>query len=63
MTVLDTEQPDPATFVPVTYDYRRLADEMNREQLPEEFIETIVTGWWTTCLEILPAKERKKGRY
>lgn len=50
-------------FVPVQYDHRRLADEMRREQLPEEFLETILTGWWTTCLEILPAKERKRGRW
>lgn len=50
-------------FVPVTYDFRRLADEMNREQLPEEFIETVVSGWWTTCLEVLPSRERRKGRY
>lgn len=50
-------------FVPVEYDYRRLAEEMRREHLPEEFRQTILTGWWTTCLEILPAKERKRGRY
>ena len=32
-----------------------LADEMRGEKLPAEFIETIETGWWTTCLEVLPA--------
>jgi hypothetical protein len=26
-------------------------------------VETILTGWWTTCLEILPAKERSLGRH
>jgi hypothetical protein len=36
---------------------------MRDEQLPEEFVATILTGWWTTCLEILPAKERALGRY
>jgi hypothetical protein len=36
---------------------------MDGEKLPVEFIETIRTGWWTTCLEILPAKERERGRY
>ncbi len=50
-------------FLPVEYDYRRLAREMGEEKLPEEFVETILTGWWTTCLEVLPGKERKRGRY
>lgn len=51
------------SFLPVHYDYRRLAREMREENIPEEFIETIETGWWTTCLEILPAKERKIGTH
>ncbi|MFB6356358.1 MAG: metallophosphoesterase, partial [bacterium] len=50
-------------FLPVEYDHHRLAREMEAEGLPEEFIETIETGWWTTCLEILPAKERARGKY
>lgn len=50
-------------FVPVVYDHERLAAEMREERLPEEFVETILTGWWTTCLEVLPAKERRRGRY
>jgi len=50
-------------FVPVPYDHEALADEMREERLPEEFIETIRTGWWTTCLEVLPGKERARGRY
>ncbi|MCG8583762.1 MAG: metallophosphatase family protein [Pirellulales bacterium] len=50
-------------FVPVEYDYQRLAADMSREGLPEEFQETILTGWWTTCLEVLPAKERKRGKF
>ncbi len=49
--------------VAVDYDHRRLAAEMREEGLPEEFVETILSGWWTTCLEILPAKERSRGRY
>jgi len=52
-----------AQFVPVTYDHRALAAEMRAEGLPEEFIETVHTGWWTTCLEILPGKERRRGKY
>ena len=51
------------TFVPVEYDHECLAREMASEGLPSEFRETILTGWWTTCLEILPAKERKCGRF
>lgn len=50
-------------FVALEYDYRRLANEMKEEGLPQEFIETILTGWWTTCLEILPAKERMRGKF
>src|SRR5262245_43047558 len=47
----------------VAYDHRRLAREMEEERIPKEFVETILTGWWTTCLEILPAKERAEGRF
>ena len=50
-------------FVPVVYDHHALAADMQREKLPEEFIETILTGWWTTCLEILPHKERAAGKF
>ena len=48
-------------FVPVEYNIRQLVHEMRQEQLPSEFIETILSGWWTTCLEILPSKERLRG--
>lgn len=47
----------------VAYDHERLAAEMRREDLPEEFVETVLTGWWTTCVEIMPAKERARGKY
>lgn len=50
-------------YIPIEYDYRRLAKEMQEEKLPEEFMKTILTGWWTTCLEILPGKERKRGKF
>ncbi len=50
-------------FIPVTYDHERLAQEMRQEGIPEEFVQTVLTGWWTTCLEILPAKERQRGRW
>lgn len=63
-TVLDTaNQEDPVEFIPLEYDYQQLASEMEMENLPGEFVETIRTGYWTTCLEILPAKERLGGRY
>jgi predicted phosphodiesterase len=50
-------------FVPLRYNHQRLAAEMRSERLPEEFVETILSGWWTTCLEILPAKERGRGKH
>ncbi len=49
--------------IPLRYDHESLAAEMRREELPEEFVETILSGWWTTCLEILPAKERAASRF
>ena len=48
---------------PLRYDHEALAAEMRAEGLPEPFVETILTGWWTTCLEILPAKERARARF
>ena len=48
-------------FIPLIYDQDRLASEMRAENLPEEFVQTIETGWWTTCLEVLPMKERARG--
>jgi predicted phosphodiesterase len=50
-------------FIPISYDYKSLAQEMREVDLPEEFVETILTGWWTTCLEILPMKERIRGKF
>ncbi len=58
----DGEEPE-VEFVPVAYDHEALAEEMRREELPEEFVETILTGWWTTCLEVLPAAERRRGKH
>jgi len=50
-------------FRPVHYDHERLAAEMRSEGLPDEFVETILTGWWTTCMEVLPVKERLRGHF
>ncbi len=52
-----------AEFIPIEYDFDRLAREMESEKLPPEFVATIRTGWWTTCLEVLPAKERARGQF
>jgi predicted phosphodiesterase len=62
-TILEANSDLTVTFVPVEYDYHRIADDMGDEKLPEEFVATILTGWWTTCLEILPAKERRRGKF
>ena len=62
-TLLTAEPELHVEFVPVVYDYESLATEMRAEHLPEEFVTTILTGWWTTCLEVLPAKERRRGKY
>lgn len=48
---------------PLDYDHVGFAGEMRSEELPEEFVETILSGWWTTCLEILPARERAASKY
>ena len=50
-------------LIPLTYDHQALADDMRREALPEPFIETVLSGWWTTCLEVLPARERAASRF
>jgi diadenosine tetraphosphatase ApaH/serine/threonine PP2A family protein phosphatase len=50
-------------FVPVHYDYETLAREVEQQGLPAEFAETIRTGWWTTCLENVPSKERGRGKF
>ncbi|HEV7672758.1 MAG TPA: metallophosphoesterase family protein [Thermoanaerobaculia bacterium] len=48
---------------PLRYDHSALAAEMRAERLPEEFVETITSGWWTTCVEILPPRERAASRF
>ena len=63
-TVLELSgQEAEVEFVPVEYDFHRLSDEMRSEGLPDEFVSTIESGWWTTCLEVLPSRERRCGRY
>ena len=48
---------------PLAYDVQGLAAEMRAERLPEEFVATVLSGWWTTCLEILPARERQQSKF
>ena len=52
-----------AELVPLAYDWRAQAASMRAAGLPEPFVETVETGWWTTCLEVVPAPERSRGRY
>ncbi|MBJ7597045.1 MAG: hypothetical protein DLM67_02210 [Candidatus Nephthysia bennettiae] len=52
-----------AVLVPLVYDWAAQARSMRQAGLPEQFVETIETGWWTTCLEVLPPPERAAGRY
>ena len=63
LATAETDAPLRVEFVPVAYDHEGLAADMRAEKLPEEFVTTILTGWWTTCLEILPARERQRGRF
>jgi len=57
--------PDTATaeIVSLPYDWAAQAASMRSAGLPEPFVETIETGWWTTCLESLPPVERSHGRF
>ncbi len=52
-----------AQLVPLAYDWRAHAASMRAAGLPEAFVETVETGWWTTCLEVVPPRERSRGRY
>jgi predicted phosphodiesterase len=64
-TVLELDRNNSlnSSFIPLEYDYKSLLEEMKEQNLPQPFIETIETGWWTTCLEVMPVKERLRGRY
>jgi pyruvate-formate lyase-activating enzyme/diadenosine tetraphosphatase ApaH/serine/threonine PP2A family protein phosphatase len=63
-SVLDLEDGEArAELVPVAYDWRAQAASMRAAGLPEAFVETIDTGWWTTCLEVVPPRERARGRF
>jgi diadenosine tetraphosphatase ApaH/serine/threonine PP2A family protein phosphatase/uncharacterized Fe-S cluster-containing radical SAM superfamily protein len=50
-------------LVALAYDWRSQAASMRAAGLPEPFVETIETGWWTTCLEVVPPRERARGAF
>jgi diadenosine tetraphosphatase ApaH/serine/threonine PP2A family protein phosphatase/pyruvate-formate lyase-activating enzyme len=50
-------------LLPLDYGWAAQAESMRSAGLPEPFVETVETGWWTTCLEIVPPPERARGRY
>lgn len=51
-----SSQLDPE-LVPMIYDYSELIAAMKSEGLPKEFIDSLQTGEWTTCSNILPPTE------
>ncbi len=52
-----------AELVALDYDWRAHTASMRNAGLPEAFTQAVETGWWTTCLEIVPPVERSRGRY
>ncbi len=52
-----------AELVRLDYDWRAQAASIRAAGLPEAFAEAVETGWWTTCLEVVPPAERSRGRY
>jgi predicted phosphodiesterase len=47
----------------LAYDWQAQAAALRGAGLPGEFAYTCETGWWTTCLEILPPAERSRGAF
>jgi hypothetical protein len=52
-----------ARIIDLSYDWRAHAAALRHAGLPGEFAYTCETGWWTTCLEILPPAERSRGAF
>lgn len=52
-----------AELVALDYDWCSHAASMRAAGLPEAFTQTVETGWWTTCLEVVPPAERSRGRF
>jgi hypothetical protein len=59
----DAEGPVSAELVALDYDWRAQARSIRSAGLPEAFAQAVETGYWTTCLEIVPPAERSRGRY
>lgn len=49
-------------LVPLSYDVAAVTAAMAAAGLPQEFIESLEQGVWTTCAEILPAAEKSVRR-
>ncbi|MEM1253297.1 MAG: metallophosphoesterase [Cyanobacteria bacterium P01_H01_bin.21] len=45
-------------LVPLVYDVGAVTTAMRSEGLPQEFIDSLEQGVWTTCAEILPVAEK-----
>ncbi len=48
-----------AQLCPMDYDYTSVLKDMEEEGLPVEFQESLQSGQWTTCSNILPPEEFK----
>lgn len=46
-------------LIPMVYDYVEVIAGMRKEELPEEFCQSLQEGVWTTCSRILPDAERQ----
>jgi predicted phosphodiesterase len=47
------------TLIPMDYDSSPVVEAMRAEKLPEEFCQSLLSGTWTTCYNILPPSEQK----
>ncbi len=52
-----------AELVALDYDWAAQARSIRAARLPEAFAQTVETGWWEACLEIVPPAERSRGRF
>ncbi len=52
-----------AELVRLDYDWQAHAASIRAAGLPDAFAQAVQTGWWTTCLEIVPPVERSRGRF
>ena len=59
--MLKNEELDFA-LVPLDYDPTLVIAAMRSEGLPEEFVQSLLIGEWTTCAAILPPEEKIKKR-